>query len=90
MPPVSLFFANFFDHSPFWYGFVLSLEQTLWLILKTFILLFVVMGLKVFGVMGLKKHNSDEIFWKYLTPLSVINLLSVSMIAVNFGGFYVL
>lgn len=84
------FIANMFEHSAILYGLILSLEQAFWLIFKTYLLMFVIISVWRFNVFGTAKDVNVEVFWKYLLPLAVINILSVSIIAVKYGDLYVL
>lgn len=85
LPPVPFFLANFFEDSSLLYGLILSVEQFLHLIVKTFILLFLVI-LTGIAVPRLRSDMITSLCWKYLIPLSLLNLLIVCLI--KLGGFY--
>lgn len=85
LPPVPFFIANFFEDSSLLYGLCLTIEQFFWLISKTVIMLLVVIWIRA----TLPRFRSDMLAilcWKYLFPLSVINLIAVCLI--KLGGFY--
>lgn len=85
LPPIPFFAANFFEDSCLLYGLILSVEQFLHLIIKTIILLFFVILLKTV-LPRLRGDMVISLCWKYLIPLSLLNLLIVCII--KLGGFY--
>ena len=86
MPPVPISLANFFAKSELLYGIVLTCEQIFWLILKTSLLLFVVIWIRA-TLPRMRTDKFAEFGWKYLLPISVINLLIVCII--KLGGLHV-
>lgn len=86
MPPLPFSFANLFENSDILYGIILTCEQIFWLIFKTCLLLFVVIWIRAI-LPRFKSINFIELCWKYLVPISVINLLIVCVI--KLGGHYV-
>lgn len=85
MPPVQIFAANFFENSDILYSMCLTIEQFIHLMLKTIILYITIIIIKS-KLPTLKKENCIELSWKYLVPLSIINILVVCLI--KHGGFY--
>lgn len=85
MPPVHFFIADFFSQSKILYSLVLTIEQLFWLFLKTYILLSVLFVCKA-AFLRLRGDKFALIGWKYLIPLSVINLLLICLI--KQGGLY--
>ena len=90
MPPFPFFIANLYEHSPFLYGLVLSSEQVLWLIIKTYLLFTVIMVVKNICLVKINEKIKREEWQKHLFMLSVINFIAVCIITVKFGDFYVL
>lgn len=86
MPPVPICLADLFANSDLLYGFVLTCEQIFWLIFKTCLLLFVVIWIRAV-LPRVRTDKLAEIAWKYLLPVSVVNLLIVCLI--KLGGSYV-
>lgn len=85
MPPFHFFIADAFAHSKILYGLILTLEQLFWLFLKAYLLLFFVLVLN-FISFRLRCDKFALVGWKYLIPLSFINLLLICLI--KQGGFY--
>lgn len=86
MPPLPFSLADFFAKSELLYGVVLTCEQIFWLVLKTCLLLFVVIWIRA-TLPRMKADKLAEFGWKYLLPISVVNLLIVCVI--KLGGLYV-
>ncbi len=86
MPPLPFSLANLFENSDVLYGLILTCEQIFWLFLKIFLLLFLVIWIRA-TLPRFKSEKFIELCWKYLLPISVINLLFVFVI--KLGGLYV-
>ncbi|MGN0004976.1 MAG: NADH-quinone oxidoreductase subunit H [Candidatus Gastranaerophilaceae bacterium] len=86
LPPIHFFLADLFSQSKVLYGFILTIEQLFWLLAKTFVLLFFMNIIKI-TFPRLRVDKIAIIGWKYLIPLSFINLLLVCLI--KQGGLYV-
>lgn len=79
LPPVQFCIAGLFDFSDILYGIVLNIEQIFLLFLKTFIII----ALFIYAdfILKNKKYNfTREFSWKFLIPLSFLNLLLVCVI----------
>ena len=85
MPPIHFFFADFFSQSKILYSLVLTIEQLFWLFLKTYILLAILFVCNA-AFLRLRGDKFALIGWKYLVPLSIINLLLICLI--KQGGLY--
>ena len=86
MPPLPISLADLFSKSEVLYGVVLTCEQVFWLVLKTALLLFIVIWIRA-TLPRMRVDKLAESAWKYLLPISVINLLIVCFI--KLGGLYV-
>ncbi len=86
MSPLPISLADLFAKSELLYGIVLTCEQIFWLVLKTCLLLFVVIWIRA-TLPRMRTDKFAEFSWKYLLPISVVNLLIVCII--KLGGLYV-
>ena len=85
LSPIHFSLADIFAGSKFWYSFILTAEQIFLILLKTSVLLYVINLIKV--AFPIIRPDKAALFgWKYLVPLSLINLLLVCLI--KQGGFY--
>lgn len=87
LSPFGIYVADFFSNNGLYY-LILTTEQIFWLLAKTTVLILLIFWIKM-AVPRLKPDILASFSWKYLIPLSVINLLIVSVIKLMFGGIYV-
>lgn len=85
LSPLPVMICDLFDKTTMAYQFALNFEQAFWLILKTFVLLLAIIKIKV-SIPKIRTENVNIFVWKYLLPLSIINLMIVCLI--KCGGFY--
>jgi NADH:ubiquinone oxidoreductase subunit H len=89
MPPIPIFIADLFEKSKFLYPFILTCEQTFWLILKS-LLLFSTVFVFSKAIPKYKTEDLANIIWKFLIPLSILNIFIVCFFKLKLGGLYVL
>jgi len=87
LSPLGIYVADWFASSNFYYV-ILTVEQMFWLFAKSILLIFFVLMIQN-AFPRLKPENLAAFSWKYLIPLSVINLLIVCIVKSCFGGLYV-
>lgn len=86
LSPFGIYLADFFSNNGFYY-LILTIEQIFWLIAKTILLILIIYLIRI-TLPRLKPENLAALGWKYLVPLSIINLMIVCVIKSVFGGFY--
>lgn len=87
LSPFGIYVADFFSNNGLYY-IILTTEQIFWLLSKTIVLILLIFWVKT-ALPLLKPDILASFAWKYLIPLSVINLLIVAVIKLAFGGIYV-
>ena len=87
LSPFGVYVADWFSAGNFYY-IILTVEQIFWLFAKTIFLIFFVLLIQA-AFPRLKPSNLASFSWKYLIPLSVINIMTVCLIKTAFGGIYV-
>jgi len=87
LSPFGIYVADWFATNNFYY-LILTAEQIFWLLSKTAVLVLLITLMKI----SLPKYTPENIVafsWKYLIPLSVINLIIICVVKMSLGGFYV-
>lgn len=74
LPPFNIYLSNIFSGNCVLCSCFLYLEQTLWLIFKTVIILFSVIWVRA-TLPRLTQLSVLKLFWHYLAPVSVVNLI---------------
>lgn len=87
LSPFGVYVADWFSAGSFYY-IILTVEQMFWLFAKTIFLIFFTLLIQT-AFPRLKPVNLASFSWKYLIPVSIINILIVCVIKIVFGGFYV-
>lgn len=76
LPPFGIYMANtVLANCPFSHYF-LYFEQTFWLILKTAVIIFTIIWIRA-TLPRLTQFSTLNLFWKYLTPISILNLIVI-------------
>ncbi|MBQ2644351.1 NADH-quinone oxidoreductase subunit H, partial [bacterium] len=88
--PLNFYIADLFQHNTSLYSIILSFEQIFWIIFKTFCLFLIIIFIKKQNLFDLEQKNQIDIFWKYIIPLSITNIVIVCIIINQIGDFYVL
>jgi len=74
---INLILFNFLNN-PKLLNFIIHIEQGFWLIVKTYFIIFIIMWIRA----TLPRLKSDQLMsfsWKFLLPISLVNLLVVSV-----------
>ena len=79
LSPFGFYLSEKFINDEFWRNFFLYFEQVFWLFAKTFILIFCMMWVRA-TLPRLKSQQLNAFAWKFLLPLSFVNLLIVALI----------
>lgn len=79
LSPLGFYVSEKIFVNPFWASLFTYFEQAFWLFLKTFFLIFCMMWVRA-TLPRLKSHQLTEFAWKFLLPLSFLNLLIVTLI----------
>lgn len=79
LSPLGFYIGEKIIPNPFWANFAVYIEQIFWVFAKTFFLIFCMMWVRA-TLPRLKSHQLMGFAWKVLLPLSILNLLIVSLI----------
>lgn len=84
LPPFGFYLSNIFSANCPFCSYLIYLEQTLWLLIKTIIVIFFIIWIRA-TLPRLKQFSVLRLFWYYLAPMSIINL--IVLIIVKMGIF---
>lgn len=81
LPPFGIYLSNIFMGNCPVSHYLLYFEQTFWLILKTLIIIFSIIWIRA-TLPRFTQKTALELFWKYLTPLSIVNLIIIILVRI--------
>lgn len=79
LPPFNFYVSNILLGNCSFCSYFLYLEQTLWLIFKTIIIVFLIIWIRA-TLPRLTQAAILRLFWNYLAPISIINLILIILI----------
>ena len=79
LPPFGVYLSNILLGNCSFCNYFIYLEQTLWLILKTIIIIFTIIWIRA-TFPRFTQQNILKLFWKYLTPIAIINLIVIVLL----------
>jgi len=75
-PPFGVYLSNILMGNCRCFNFLIYFEQTFWLIAKSSIIIFLIIWIR--GTLPrLTQKSVMNLFWRYLTPISIINLILI-------------
>lgn len=84
LPPFDIYLSNIFLGNCSLEKYLIYFEQTIWLLIKTSIIIFSIIWIRA-TLPRLTQVSILKLFWKYLMPASIINL--IILIILNMGIF---
>ena len=84
LPPFDIYLSNIFLGNCSLGKFLIYFEQTIWLLIKTSIIILSIIWIRA-TLPRLTQVSILKLFWKYLMPVSIINL--IILIILNMGIF---
>ena len=84
LPPLGIYLYNIFLGNCSFAKYFIYFEQTIWLLIKTSIIIFSIIWIRA-TLPRLTQASVLNLFWKYLMPISIVNLMLV--IVLNMGIF---
>ncbi len=81
LPPFNVYLANIFMGNCSLCRYLIYFEQTFWLIFKTLLIIFSIIWIRATLPRFTQKTTLD-FFWKYLTPLTIINLIIITFMRI--------
>ncbi len=76
LPPFGIYLSNLLLGNCSFVNYFLYLEQTIWLVLKAIFVIFSIILIRA-SLPRLTQKSILNLFWKYLTPISIINLILI-------------
>ena len=81
LPPFGIYLSNILSGNCSLCRYLIYFEQTFWLIFKTLIIIFSIIWVRA-TLPRLTQKKVLELFWKYLTPLSIVNLIIIILMRI--------
>lgn len=78
LPPFGMYLANAFMGNCEFCSYLIYFEQTIWLFIKTLIIVFVIIWIRA-TLPRLTQVSTLNMFWKYIIPISIFNLIMIIM-----------
>lgn len=82
LPPMGTYLSNIFLGNCYLSKYFIYFEQTIWLLIKTSIIIFSIIWIRA-TLPRLTQNSVLKLFWKYIMPISIVNLMIV--ILLNMG-----
>lgn len=79
LPPFEIYLTNIFMGNCSFCKYFLYFEQTIWLLIKTSIVIFSIIWIRA-TYPRMTQNSILKMFWKYMIPVSIINLIIIIII----------
>jgi len=76
LPPLNQYLSNIFLENCYISKYLIYFEQTFWLLVKTILIIFSIIWIRA-SLPRLTQMSVLKLFWKYLIPISLINLILI-------------